>query len=164
MGNGETALFARVPSRIAPPNASSDDVDLVSWVPFARNEVVQGVQDLTSMIAEGLKLAFLGLSHLQHQIDRRWQHHPCGPQALPTTVPIKKTSTLLICDHLGVLAACPVRSIFLILSRNTCEPRPVAHRLGRSRTLAHPSSEHDCFSTCFGSSGAPADIRQSRRR
>ena len=95
MGNGETALFARVPSRIAPPNASSDDVDLVSWVTFAtsRNEVVQGVQDLTSMIAEGLKLAFLGLSHLQHQIDRRWQHHPSrGPQALPTTMSNWKSS------------------------------------------------------------------------
>ena len=64
MDNGETALFAWVPSRIAPPNASSDDVDLVSWVLFARNEVVQGVQDLISMLAEGLKLAFLGLSHL----------------------------------------------------------------------------------------------------
>ena len=64
MGNGETALFARVPSRIAPPNASSDDVALVSWVIFAWNEVAQGVQDLMLMLAEGLKLAFLGLSHL----------------------------------------------------------------------------------------------------
>ena len=64
MDKGETALFARVPSRTAPPSASSDDVDLVSWVTFARYEVAQGVQDLMLMLAEGLKLAFLGLSHL----------------------------------------------------------------------------------------------------
>jgi len=54
-------LFARAPSKIAPTNASPDDADLVSWVSFARNEVASGVHDLISMIAEGLKLAFLGL-------------------------------------------------------------------------------------------------------
>ena len=31
--------------------------------------------------------------------DKKWQSHPCGRQALPTTIPIKKTLTLLICDH-----------------------------------------------------------------
>ena len=34
---------------------------------------------------------------------------------------------------------------------STCEPRPVVHRRGRSRALAHPSgpsSEHDGFSSC----------------
>ena len=34
---------------------------------------------------------------------------------------------------------------------NICEPRPVVHRRGRSRALAHPSgplSEHDGFSSC----------------
>ena len=138
MGNGETA---RVPSRIAPPNASSDDVDLVSWIPFARNEVVLGVQDLTSMIAEGLKLAFLGLSHLQHQIDRRWQHHPCGPQALPTTMSIKKTLTLLICEHLRVLAACPVRSIFLILSRTPVN-RGLSSTVGADHARWHTPRAH----------------------
>ena len=35
--------------------------------------------------------AFLGLTHLQHQIARQWQNHPCGRQALPTTMSIKKT-------------------------------------------------------------------------
>ena len=32
-------------------------------------------------------------------IARQWQNHPSGRQALPTTIPIKKTLTLLICDH-----------------------------------------------------------------
>ena len=31
--------------------------------------------------------------------DEKWQNHPCGRQALPTTISIKKTLTLLICDH-----------------------------------------------------------------
>jgi len=34
---------------------------------------------------------------------------------------------------------------------STCEPRPVVHRRGRPRALAHPSgpsSEHDGFSSC----------------
>ena len=34
-----------------------------------------------------------------------------------TTISIKKTLTLLICDHPGVLGACNVHSIFLILPR-----------------------------------------------
>ena len=62
MDNGKTALFARVPRRIAPPNTSSDDGNLVSWALFARNEVVVCVCDLIYMIAEGPKLAFLGLA------------------------------------------------------------------------------------------------------
>ena len=31
--------------------------------------------------------------------DEKWQSHPCGRQTLPTTISIKKTLTLLICDH-----------------------------------------------------------------
>ena len=57
MDNGDTALFARVPRRIAPPNTSPDDGNLVPW-----NEVPVCVYDLIYMIAEGPKLAFLGLS------------------------------------------------------------------------------------------------------
>jgi len=36
---------------------------------------------------------------------------------LPTTIPIRKTLALLICNHPGLLGACTVHSIFLILSR-----------------------------------------------
>ena len=80
-----------------------------------------------------------------------WQHRPCGPQALPAKMSIKKTSALLICDHLGVLGAYPGRSNLPHSVASTCEPGPVVHRRGRSRALAHPSgpsSEHDGFSSC----------------
>ena len=43
--------------------------------------------------------------------------HMLNAKALYTTIPIKKTLTLLICDHPGVLRACTVHSTFLILSR-----------------------------------------------
>ena len=60
-------------------------------------------------------------------IARQWQNHPSGRQALPTTIPIKKTLTLLICDHPGVLGAFTVHSTSLILSRAPVN-RPAVHR------------------------------------
>ena len=55
--------------------------------------------------------------------------HPCGAQALHITMSIKKTLTLLICGHLAVVGACPVRSIFHILSREPVNGQNFDRRL-----------------------------------
>ena len=71
MDNGDTALFARVPRRIAPPNTSSDDGSLVSWVLFARNEVALGVQDLTSRLRRAQSWLFWDFHAEAPTITRR---------------------------------------------------------------------------------------------
>ena len=71
MDNGDTALFARVPRRIAPPNTSSDDGNLVSWVLFARNEVALGVQDLTSRLRRAQSWLFWDFHAEAPTITRR---------------------------------------------------------------------------------------------
>ena len=71
MDNGDTALFARVPRRIAPPNTSSDDGNLVSWVLFARSEVALGVQDLTSRLRRAQSWLFWDFHAEAPTITRR---------------------------------------------------------------------------------------------
>ena len=76
--------------------------------------------------------------------------HMLNAKALYTTISIKKTLTLLICDHPGVLGACTVHSTFLILSRapvNRCLPSVVGP-ITRAGTPLGPSSEHEGFSSC----------------